>query len=206
MSVQESFSYTSRKGIPMKWIVVSAVVSILCGVCSAEPPQSLCAAVTVTADQRPSYSTPPAFNAVRTLQLEYHIELSSPVTGQHVIEVDVATPNGHRYQVLTAPVSDDPSHEGVPTRVTGYPYPVPIRALHLSTSRGQEVQGTTLRLPVAGTPILSNSLLGTWSLRVRLDGADVSCNGPELFQLLPMGEGIFADDFESGSTSSWAGP
>jgi hypothetical protein len=172
---------------------------------SAQTPPSVCADVHVLANQGRSELVEPPFFTARIIELSFEIELSPPISGSHVLEIDLFTPNGHRYQTLTAPITDSITKANSPTSVQGYPDPLPARLLLKGNSkRGVESQRATLRLPVAGTAILTSSLYGEWGVKVRLDQVEISCGELRSFTIPPPQSAlIFADGFESGTTGSW---
>ena len=80
------------------------------------------------------------------------------------------TPQGHLYQVLPAAflvekvVAKKASLKDLGfVTVAGYPRPLRRTALKAAMLEGVQRELVALRLPVAGTPILSHSLYGQWS-------------------------------------------
>jgi hypothetical protein len=189
----------------MKWIASSMLILGIAISLSAQTAPSVCADVLVLANQGRSELVQPPFITARIIELSFEIELSPPMSGSHVLEIDLFTPNGHRYQTLTTPITDIVAKANSPTIVQGYPDPLPAKLLLTSTKkRGVESQKATMRLPVAGTPILTNSLYGEWGVKVRLDKVEISCGELRSFIIPPPQSAlIFADGFESGTTESW---
>lgn len=147
------------------------------------------------------------FSSEGVLELRFDVGLNPPISGFHILELVIANPNGHHYQTLVAPITGDPGLEGRLTKIPSYPNPIPAQLVSVSRTPGGEPGTATLRLPVAGTPILSNSLYGEWRYTARLDGEEIDCEGPTAFILLSPTDGmIFGDGFESGTPDRWSYP
>jgi hypothetical protein len=108
----------------------------------------------------------PVFSAAQVIDVEFAIVFSKKVaeqfSGVHVVEFRVYTPQGHLYQSLSIPMTNDSRLAGERHPVPGYPDPMPVYGL-TSIRRGNG-QGmfAAVTLPVAGTSIVSNSLYGEW--------------------------------------------
>jgi len=115
----------------------------------------------------------PRFSATRILDLEFRVRFTQQLQGEHLLRLDLITPKGHRYESLTAAISTDPGLRGASRKVADYPRPL---AVQFVGRHGQSrARRATLRLPVAGTPIVSNSLYGAWKVEAYLDEGDVAC-------------------------------
>ena len=166
---------------------------------AAEDPPPICAVVEIGAD-RPSsvvfvdgfergdqslWGDPvPAFSATEILDVTLEVGLDKDLPGIHLLELSLTTPNGHLYQVLTAPVSSQPELGRTQIRVTGFPYPLEVAPLRTEKFESSVRSSTTLRLPVAGTPIVTHSLYGLWQVEVRMDGVAATCGGTARFILV----------------------
>jgi hypothetical protein len=164
----------------------------------------ICAVVTVAADG----NQPPAlqqFPAVEVLDLQLSVALTG-LTGDHLLELQLLTPNGHLYQELTAPISVATKEGGRSTKmVPGYPDPLPVQYLTRALEEEAAASSAIMTLPVAGTSIISGSLYGAWEVVPLVDGQPAGCGQQYLFTLLsPTRITLFEDDFESGGTSAWA--
>lgn len=89
--------------------------------------------------------------------------------GDHLIEVRFYTPRGFLYQSMTIPVSFDKHKKGSKKRVDGYPRSLPVSVLEEVTVNGKKYYAASVRLPVGGTMITSNSLYGEWSVEAFAD-------------------------------------
>jgi hypothetical protein len=166
---------------------------------AADDPAAVCAVIEVGAD-RPSsvvfvdgfergdqslWGDPvPAFSATEILDVTLEVGLDQDLPGIHLLELSLTTPTGHLYQVLTAPVSSQPELGRTQIRVTGFPYPLEVAPLRVEKFESSVRSSTTLRLPVAGTPIVTHSLYGLWQVEVRMDGVATTCGGTARFILV----------------------
>jgi hypothetical protein len=130
-------------------------------------------------------------SAREILDVEFQVLVPPGLSGDHVIELRVFTPGGHLYQSLPAPFSADgtSSRRGRlrprRVRVAGYPRPVAQKELTAGLWRGSRRHALSVRLPVAGTPIVSHSLYGRWTVAAFLDGGSSPCGRARPFQLVP---------------------
>jgi hypothetical protein len=167
---------------------------------AAEQP-GICAVVTVAADGQ---AVPPMAKLPALEVLDLHFMVSfNQVDGDYLLELAVHTPNDHLYQVLTAPISTTAAKSEGTRQVAGFPFPMAVQHLQQdSTGKKQAYSGAILKLPVAGTQIISGSLYGSWQVKPFIDGQPADCGELYRFTLLPPGA-IFEDGFELGDTSSW---
>jgi hypothetical protein len=119
-----------------------------------------------------------SFPATGILDLLFDLSMVGELVGDAVVELAVYTPNGHLYQRLSAPVSSLAAKAWTSIRVEGYRDPLPVHSLTADPSTDLQ-----LRLPVAGTPIIANSLYGTWTARVLIDGEPADCADPLAFEM-----------------------
>jgi len=147
------------------------------------------------------------FASEGVLELRFDVELNPPINGFHLLELILTNPNGHHYQTFAAPITGEPGMEGRLTKIPGYPNLVPAQLVSASKGPDGQPGSATLRLPVAGTPILSNSLYGVWRYAARLDGEEIDCEGLTTFTMLSPTVGmIFGDGFVSGTSDRWSHP
>jgi hypothetical protein len=160
---------------------------------SAGPAAATCRVTSVTSAQQPAANRQPLanrrFSATRVLDLDF--EAVTPrrlAAGPHVLELRVYTPQGHLYQVLPAAFLAEERVKAKKAKlkareayltVAGYPRPLLNSKLKAAVLEGVERELVALRLPVAGTPILSHSLYGRWSVEPHVDGSPKAC-GPAL--------------------------
>ncbi len=135
-------------------------------------------------DISPWLSSAPSFSALDISDVIFEVTAAGEYEGDSVLELKIATPNGHLYQVLTAPVSSSQSKATRVSRVVGYPYPLQVQHLESTTAGATAGSPVTLRFPVGGTLIVRNSLYGLWEVRAYLDGIEASCGDPARFTLV----------------------
>ncbi|HEV7238227.1 MAG TPA: hypothetical protein VGQ36_03225 [Thermoanaerobaculia bacterium] len=108
----------------------------------------------------------PAFSAAAVLDLKFAIVFSKKVAEQfsavHIVEFRVYTPQGHLYQSLSIPMTNDGRLSGERHHVPGYPDPMPVQVLQPIHRGGGHGMFAEVTLPVAGTSIVGSSLYGTW--------------------------------------------
>jgi hypothetical protein len=121
-----------------------------------------------------------SFPATGILDLLFDLSFVGELVGDAVVELAVYTPNGHLYQQLSAPVSSLAAKAWAPVRIEGYRDPLPVQPLKAGAANDLQ-----LRLPVAGTPIIANSLYGTWTARALLNGQPADCGVPLTFEMTP---------------------
>jgi hypothetical protein len=96
------------------------------------------------------------YSATKIQVLVFNATVSPLVRGEHRLGLRVYTPRGHLYQTLSVPFV-------VPTHPQRRHAPPPPPTL------------LSVRLPVAGTPIVANTLYGRWRVVPHLDDADERC-------------------------------
>jgi hypothetical protein len=125
-----------------------------------------------------------AFSATEILDVVFEASVVGEFVGDALLELKVYTPNGHLYQVLTAPVTSKTGKGAYQVRVAGFPYPLAIQHLRASPGSKSSSPGVVLSLPVGGTLIVSTSLYGLWEVRPFLDGESAGCGAPIFFYLV----------------------
>ncbi len=165
----------------------------------AEDPPAVCVAVDVSADVQSTVifidgfeagdTTPwqdgtPAFSATEILDVMFEVGVVGEFVGDSLLEMNVYTPNGHLYQVLTAPVTSQSTKAARERRVAGFPYPLRVQHLRSATAEKSSSPGAVLTFSVGGTLIVSNSLYGLWEVKPHLGGEPASCGAPIRFNLI----------------------
>lgn len=107
------------------------------------------------------------------------------LSGDHSVEVRFKTPGGYLYQSTTIPFSADPKLKGKERKLDGYPHPLATQGLQEVTWKNGKQLGTSVRLPVAGTYVMTNSLYGTWSAEAFVDGEAMPCAQALEFTIIP---------------------
>jgi hypothetical protein len=130
----------------------------------ARQPQWTCPLLWVTSDTpgRTVRSRTLRFPASRVLDLV--VQVVVPVRSSGRVDVKVYTPRGHLYQTLSVAGGD---------RSSG------------PRSNRARYQTVSMRLPVAGTPIVQSSLYGTWKAEAYLEGDAAACAKPRSFTIDP---------------------
>jgi hypothetical protein len=152
----------------MRRSLVLAVAVLLILVClegegRAQPTHTPgCTIVWVTAPIPPGkpfyFRRPLDFVAPHVLDLQFWVILpSASATPGRSLEVKLFTPKGHLYQTLSAPI--------------------------VHGARPRLFQTVTLRLPVAGSTIVNNSLYGIWTAEAYLGGDTSPCTWPRKFRI-----------------------
>lgn len=121
-------------------------------------------------------------SATDILDLEIVVGLPFRLEGEHRVDVELYTPDGHLYRRLTvvrgsatADVSAAPRR-----KLPDLARPVEVRRDASSLARRASVR---ISVPVAGTSIVSSSLYGRWTAVAYLDGAADACVAPRTFRL-----------------------
>lgn len=149
--------------------------------------QGGCVGMAFSSDQKNKGKFDASFSATQVIDVDlsvlFHPGIAAKFAGDHKVEVRIYTPRGHLYQSMTIPFTSDPSRKGNHVTIDGYPQQLETQLLEeVSTSNGKQLR-TFVRLPVAGTPILTNSIYGTWSAQAYVDDEPVACSKPAKFQI-----------------------
>ena len=179
----------------MRTIALFTALAIALPLFAAKPDKS-CLAVAVGSkealsnkgnnkDEREFEGGVTTFSATQVLDVQFAIIFSVQVSKQfsnaHNVEFRVYTPQGNLYQSITIPVTNDPKRAGERHRVPGYPDLVPVQVLQpINHGKGQGLFAT-VTLPVAGTPIVSNSLYGEWRAEALVEDEIAPCAQPATF-------------------------
>jgi hypothetical protein len=193
-------SEPSRPGSSLiGWYVAVAILG-LASVAGAAGSADTCLAVEITAREsttalfvdgfesggiEPWLDGSPAFSAAEISDVVFEVTAVGVFIGDSVLELKLDTPNGHLYQVLTAPVSSSQTKAAGVSKVVGFPYPLQVQHLGAGDGSGAAAgSAVTLRLPVGGTLIVRTSLYGLWELSAFLDGVPAGCDDPYRFNLV----------------------
>ncbi len=164
------------------------------------PPASKreCLAVLVAPPHETPGLPPGHFSANAAMDLDFVVFLAQPAIGPRILRLQLFTPNGYVYQVLTVPfassgppVPESDSKTGavkaslVQRRVSGFPRPLDEQTTGLASHEGVVRPNVKVRLPVAGTLITASSLYGAWKVIPYLDGLSKPCGSPVTFILDP---------------------
>jgi hypothetical protein len=167
----------------MSWTAAALGVGLLVAAPPARGARPIvdCSAILVSSAEEGSKNVPsPKFAATRTTDLTFSV-LFPQLSGVHLLELHVFLPTGHLYRKLFVPVADREDLVSLP----GFPKPVrrtvPQPARLAGSAKAKKVD---VPFPVAGTPILNNSLYGTWSVVPYVDSDDTPCGSARKFELV----------------------
>jgi hypothetical protein len=129
-------------------------------------PQSTCPLLWVTSDTpgRAVRARTLRFPASRILDLVVQVMVPVNSASARGVEVKMYTPKGHLYQTLSVASGD--------------------RSLRPPSKRAR-YQTVSVRLPVAGSTIVQNSLYGTWRAEAYFEGEATACARPRKFAIEP---------------------
>jgi hypothetical protein len=166
------------------FLVLAAVTSSASFSAAAAEPQ--CIGVTAGSAAQRGRPVTPVFSATQVVDVDLEV-LFSPaaalrLTGHHVVEVKIYSPKGNLYQSISIPFSFD-RNRPLERRLDDYPEPVALRTPVARTYNRSRHYGVAVTLPVAGTPILNNSLYGLWTATAFIDGARSTCGAPMKFRI-----------------------
>ena len=148
--------------------------------------QGGCVAVAVSSEQKGGGKFETTFSATQVIDVDFSIVFTPGAAkrfldGNHTVEFRILTPRGHLYQSMTIPFTADPARKGEKVKVEGYPDPMPLR---VTESVDNHVR-VFARMPVAGTPIITSSVYGTWTAQAYVDGETVPCAKAATFTMTP---------------------
>lgn len=135
-------------------------------------------------DISPWLDSTPSYSALEISDIIFDVTAVGVFDGDSVLELKIVTPNGHLYQVLTAPVSSDRTKAAGVSRVVGYPYALQVQHMESKIAGETTDSPVTLRFPVGGTLIVRSSLYGLWEVSAYLDGVEAGCSDPSRFTLV----------------------
>ena len=167
-----------------KTLCLTVLTCLVAAPAVAGEPIDFCVSIqTSSVNAGPVGGSVDTFSVRTTEDLEFLALFLEPIKGNHILELKMRTPRGHHYQTFTVPIATDASERGTQRRVPTYPRPLDVHVLEEYESRDGRVQGTTLRMPVAGTSVVSGSLYGKWHIDVYLDGQEMPCQIENSFSL-----------------------
>jgi hypothetical protein len=135
-----------------------------------------------TASLPASHGAAGHFSARAILDLTFTVLFRPDTSGDHLLELDVFTPDGHLYRSLAVPITASNRSAGS-RRVPGYPRPLQEQKLARVTRGNSPFLAVDVPFPVAGTDIVAAGLYGTWRLEARLDGRRNPCANAVSFSL-----------------------
>ena len=149
--------------------------------------QGGCVSVAVGSQEKGGGKFEATFSATEILDVDFSVIFTpgavKQFSGDHEVEFRVFTPRGHLYQSITIPFSADESQRGKKKKIAGYPRPVDVQVLESVDFDKKKHMGVKVRMPVAGTMIVNNSLYGSWSAQAYVDGETVPCSKPVQFAI-----------------------
>lgn len=175
----------------MTLLLTAAVVLMAAPESHAAKKDKSCLAVLVGSpqvDPRESrWTTSPSFSATGVLDVEFAILFSKQIAAQfdsvHMVEFRVYTPTGALYEAITIPMTTNRNRAAERHRVPGYPDLVPVRVLESVNHGLGQGMFAKVKLPIAGTPIVSNSLYGVWKATALVEDEPAFCGTPAEFTI-----------------------
>jgi len=138
-------------------------------------------------DEREFEGGATSFSATKVLDIEFAIVFSTKVaeqfTNAHVVEFRLYTPQGNLYESLSIPITNSQSRAGERHRVPGYPELIPVQVLKSINHGGGRGLFAKVTVPVAGTPIVNNSLYGKWKAEAVVEDELAPCSIPATFTI-----------------------
>jgi hypothetical protein len=166
-----------------------AVVLVTSLPLSAQTRQGGCVRVVAGSDQKNGGAFDSVFSATGVLDIDLGILLTPGTVNRFsdvgVFEFRIFGPTGALYESKKVPFTSDPSKRGKPVNVEGYPHPMPLQELKSVSFDRQKHFEAWVRMPVAGTPIINNSLYGTWTVAAYINGDNLPCAADTTFEITP---------------------
>lgn len=165
-------------------ILLSTLVATLPSL--AAPPAD-CATLLVAPGDRPT-SGAGSFSASDVADLELAVVFPWKLARdwrkvEHQLEVEVLNPRGNTYQRLDARFLIEGNGKSGALFLPGQTEPAEAEVILSGKAKSFAVK---VRLPIAGSSIVQNSMYGEWKVRARVDEQLVSCEGaPTMFVILP---------------------
>jgi hypothetical protein len=101
----------------------------------------------------------------------------------HVLELRIFTPRGNLYQSTQVAFTADSSKKNSFVRLDSYRQPQQVQLLSDITFQKNKQVGVVTTLPVAGTPIIQNSLYGLWRAEAYVDDQRLPCSKAATFTI-----------------------
>ena len=175
----------------MTFLFVAAAMLIAAPQSRAAKKDKSCLAVLVGSPQveprESKWSKNPSFSATNVIDVEFAILFSKSIAAQfdsvHMVEFRVYTPTGALYESIVIPMTTNQNRANERHRVPGYPDLVPVRVLESVNHGLGQGMFAKVKLPVAGTPIVSNSLYGAWKATALVEDEPSICAQPAEFTI-----------------------
>lgn len=166
-------------------IVLILLTTAFASFAFAAPKQSCSGIAFSSADKVAS-----TFSAAGTIDIDVLVlfersEANHFLKAENDLEVHLFTPAGDRYQSLRIPFTSDAGKKGKERKVKHYPYAIETQMLREIEIGKKKYAAAVVRLPVAGTSIMTSSLYGTWSASAHLDDDSEPCAAPATFTVTP---------------------
>lgn len=173
----------------MKNMIIVGVLALASVTSLAAQNGGGCVQVVMGSEQKNKGQVETTFSATQILDIDFAVVFTPGAvkrfSGDHVVEFRVFTPSGSLYQTIPVSFSSDESKKGKETRVFGLPYPVKLQTPKTKSVNNQPHLAISGRIPVAGTPIINNSLYGLWRVEAFIDGETMPCAGSAAFTITP---------------------
>ena len=171
----------------MKKLSLSLLLLLLVPAAFGQNGNGGCVAIATGQLQGDSAQFGDTFSATKVVDVDFALLFTPGAVNRfadtHTVEFRVFTPRGHLYQSITIPFTSDPAAKGKRIKIEGYPDPQPVSLLTEVTYEKNKHLLVKTALPVAGTPIITNSLYGQWRAEAYVDDEPVGCAKPVLFTI-----------------------
>ena len=158
-------------------LMLSATVVTL--MCFAGSALADCAGIAFASAQKGQGKFETTFSATEIMDIDFYVLFTvgaaQRLKGDHQAEVRINTPSGALYQSISIPFSSETRKAGTSRSLPGYPRPIKVEILSSVGVGNSGNMAIPVHLPVAGTPIVTNSLYGTWSATVFIDNETLPC-------------------------------
>lgn len=162
----------------MKPITLVAVVLAVAGLASPAPLWAgrdiSCVKLEVSSAAESHGVAADRFSARATVDLTLTVLFRPDAAGDHLLEIDLFTPDGQLYRSLEVPITAADRSAGW-RKVAGYPRPMKERKLQRVLRGNSAFLAVSVAFPVGGTDIVANGLYGRWKVDARLDGLRSPC-------------------------------
>lgn len=166
-----------------------AAALLWAGASPARAADGACVGIAASSTQKGGGAYGTTFSATAIIDVDLSVlftQASGPaLSGDHVAEFKIYTPDSGLYQSMSVPFTSDTRAQGAKREIPGYPMPLPVKVLAPTTVGANHYLRAMARLPVAGTLIVSNGLYGAWTVQAFIDGSPVACSTPVAFTITP---------------------
>jgi len=151
--------------------------------------QGGCVAVAVGSPEKDKGKVETSFSATGIIDLDFWVVFTPGAAkrfeGDHELEVRIYTPKGHLYTSISTPFSADEKSKGASRKLDGYPHGLAVKTFEQVGFESTAHPAIGVRMPVAGSMIVSNSIYGTWTAEAFVDKQSIACAKSTSFEIKP---------------------